>query len=128
MDNQESQVTSILQMAKGAFMERTDYELKKMVSNILDPNTKPDAKRVISIKITLLPDKQRQAVQVQVATHSTPAPVEPVGTTLMFAGDANGELVLKEIGEHAPGQMFLNGEEQEQPKIVALQKSLQAAE
>jgi len=60
----DDQRTSILQMAKGAFLERADYELDKMVSNILDPNTKPDAKRVISIKITLLPDKQRQAVQV----------------------------------------------------------------
>lgn len=31
--------TSILQMARGAIMERIDYEMAKVVDNILDPNT-----------------------------------------------------------------------------------------
>lgn len=37
--------TSILQMAKGAFLERADFEMKRVIDNILDPNTKPNAKK-----------------------------------------------------------------------------------
>ena len=38
--------TSILQMARGAIMERIDYEMAKVVDNILDPNTEATASRV----------------------------------------------------------------------------------
>lgn len=30
---------SILQMARGAIMERADYEMSRLLANILDPNT-----------------------------------------------------------------------------------------
>lgn len=36
---------SILQMARGAFQERVDLEMAKVIDNILDPNTKPAQKR-----------------------------------------------------------------------------------
>lgn len=39
---------SILQMARGAFIERVDYEMAKVIQNILDPNTKATAKRNIA--------------------------------------------------------------------------------
>lgn len=39
---------SIMQMARGAFEERVDYEMDKVIQNILDPNTKPTAKRNIA--------------------------------------------------------------------------------
>ena len=31
---------SIMRMARGAFEERVDYEMDKVIQNILDPNTK----------------------------------------------------------------------------------------
>lgn len=34
---------SILQMGRGAFAERADYEMRKVIDNILDPNTKATA-------------------------------------------------------------------------------------
>ena len=40
---------SILQMGRGAFAERADYEMRKVIDNILDPNTKATAKRKISV-------------------------------------------------------------------------------
>ena len=30
----------ILEMARGAFIERADYEMMRLVENIIDPNTK----------------------------------------------------------------------------------------
>ena len=34
---------SILQMARGAIMERADYEMSRLLANILDPNTSATA-------------------------------------------------------------------------------------
>ena len=122
----QNQYASLMEMAQGAFKERVDYELARVVENILDLNTNAVAKRKIQVNITLIPDKQRQAVQVQVDTTSKLAPVEPVGTTLMFQAAETGELCLLEVGAHVPGQMMLDGSEQEPSKIVALQRDLQA--
>lgn len=48
--------SSILQMARGAFQERVDYEMGRVVDNILDLNTKATAKRKITLTIELTPD------------------------------------------------------------------------
>ena len=37
---------SIIDMAHGAFKERADYEMAKILENILDPNTKAEKKRL----------------------------------------------------------------------------------
>ena len=42
---------SILQMARGAFQERVDLEMAKVIDNILDPNTKPTQKRKLTLTI-----------------------------------------------------------------------------
>lgn len=45
MDERTSK--SILEMCNGAFKERTDYEMSRLIENIMDPNTDPVAKRKI---------------------------------------------------------------------------------
>ena len=39
------QKKSILRMARGAIEETTDYEMARIMDNILDPNTSPTKKR-----------------------------------------------------------------------------------
>lgn len=46
--NEQNQRDSIMSMARGAFEERVDYEMDKVIQNILDPNTKATAKRKIT--------------------------------------------------------------------------------
>lgn len=46
---------SILEMSMGAILERVDYEMGKVMDNILDPNTKATAKRKISVTLELIP-------------------------------------------------------------------------
>lgn len=58
--------SSILQMARGAFQERVDYEMGRVVDNILDLNTKATAKRKITLTIELTPDDERQTISVAV--------------------------------------------------------------
>ena len=47
---------SILEMARGAFVERVDLEMAKVIDNILDANTKPTAKRKLTLTIEFQPD------------------------------------------------------------------------
>lgn len=57
--NEQNQRDSIMSMARGAFEERVDYEMDKVIQNILDPNTKATAKRKITLTIELTPDDER---------------------------------------------------------------------
>ena len=57
--NEQNQRDSIMSMARGAFEERVDYEMDKVIQNILDPNTKATAKRKITLTIELTPDAAR---------------------------------------------------------------------
>ena len=69
---------SIMRMARGAFEERVDYEMDKVIQNILDPNTKATAKRKITLTIELTPDDERRQIQVSVTAKSTLAATNPV--------------------------------------------------
>ena len=75
--NEQNQRDSIMSMARGAFEERVDYEMDKVIQNILDPNTKATA-------------------------------------------NGNGELVVAEMVPQVPGQMNMDGTQQEAPKLLKL--------
>ena len=111
---------SIMEMGRGAFLERVDYEVERVIENILDPNTSPTKARKITVTIEFKPDDERENINVNVTAKSILAPTNPVGTRLAFTNDRNGETVLAEMVPQIPGQMYLNGEEQEEPPILKL--------
>lgn len=74
---------SIMRMARGAFEERVDYEMDKVIQNIL-------------------------------------ASTNPVATSLYVTGDSNGELVVAEMVPQVPGQLNMDGTQQEAPKLLKL--------
>ena len=112
--------SSLLQMAKGAIQERVDYEVSRVVDNILDMNTEAKVKRKVVLTIVMVPDDDRQVVKIEASAKSTLAPVTPVGTSLVITADGNGEMMLAEIIPQVPGQISMTGEEQEAPKILKL--------
>lgn len=112
--------SSILQMACGAFQERVDYEMGRVVDNILDLNTKATAKRKITLTIELTPDDERQTISVAVQAKATLAPTNPVATALCITSDGNGEMVVAEMVPQIPGQINMDGTQQEAPKILKL--------
>ena len=112
--------SSLLQMAKGAIQERVDYEVSRVVDNILDMNTEAKVKRKVVLTIVMVPDDDRQVVKIEASAKSTLAPVTPVGTSLVITADGNGEMILAEIVPQVPGQMSLTGQEQEAPKILKI--------
>lgn len=117
--NEQNQRDSIMSMARGAFEERVDYEMDKVIQNILDPNTKATAKRKITLTIELTPDDERRTIGVQVTAKSTLAATNPVATALYVTSDGNGELVVAEMVPQVPGQMNMDGTQQEAPELLA---------
>jgi hypothetical protein len=111
---------SILRMAAGAIEEKVDYEVSRVIDNILDLNTKPDAKRKITVTLEFVPDAERKRIGLFVNAKSTLVPTSPVSTSMMITADSNGELVVAEMVPQIPGQLALDGHEQEQPKILRL--------
>lgn len=69
---------SIIDMARGAIKERVDYEMTRVVENILDPNTSATAARKITITLNLKPDDTRQNIAVSCVAKSTLAATNPV--------------------------------------------------
>lgn len=123
--NEQNQRDSIMSMARGAFEERVDYEMDKVIQNILDPNTKATAKRKITLTIELTPDDERRTIGVSVTAKSTLAATNPVATALYVTSDGNGELVVAEMVPQVPGQMNMDGTQLAKmiDKIVSLKET-----
>ncbi len=120
---QKYDTKSILQMAKGAFQERVDLEMSKIIENILDPNTKPTQKRKLTMTIEFAPDDSRTDIAVNVVVKSNLAPTVPARTSLYIAGDnSTGECQVVEMVPQIPGQVSLDGPEQEAPATLKIIK------
>lgn len=114
---------SILEMAGGAILERVDYEMGKVLDNILDPNTKPTGKRKITVTLELIPSADRKTIVTNTTAKCALVPTEPVTTSLFITSKAStGEMVVAEMVPQVPGQMGMDGGEQGAPKILKFQK------
>lgn len=109
---------SILEMARGAFLERTDYEMSRILENILDANTSATEKRKLTITLELKPDDDRQTIAVSCVAKSTLAPTNPVVTSLYVADDDN----VVEMVPQVPGQYGLDGTVQDAPPSLKIIK------
>lgn len=86
---------SILEMSMGAILERVDYEMGKVIDNILDPNTKPTGKRKITVGLELIPSADRKTITVQTTAKSTLVPTDPITTSLYITNQpGTGEMVV----------------------------------
>ncbi len=114
----ENQKKSILQMARGAIQERADYEMSRLLANILDANTSPTFKRKLTLTLELKPDDDRQIVTVSCTAKPTLAPTNPVVTSLYVA---DGENVVEMVPQ-IPGQYGIDGEVQDPPSTLKIIK------
>ena len=115
---------SIMEMANGGFLERVNYEMARVLANIMDPNTKATGKRRLTVTMELTPDDDRTMVSVSFTAKSTLVATNPVVTSLYITGDeSTGEVCAVEMVPQLPGQMRLDGTMQEPPaklKIVQI--------
>lgn len=115
---------SILEMSMGAILERVDYEMGRVLDNILDPNTKPTGKRKITISLELVPSADRRTITVLTTAKATLVPTDPVTTSLYITNQpSTGEMIVAEMVPQVPGQTALDGTEQAQPKILNFKRA-----
>ena len=80
-------------------------ELNEVLMNIMDPNTDPEKKREITIKISLTPNKERNRATTTISISSKTCPVAATETILFF-GVQNGVVCAQ---EHYANQLELPG-------------------
>ena len=115
----ERSTKSILEMARGAILERVDYEMAKILDNILDANTKATAKRKMTLTLTFPPDAERPTVAVRATAKTTLAPSNPAVPSLYLTGQ-EGSAQAVEMVPQVPGQTSLDLEEQEVPSELKI--------
>lgn len=114
---------SILEMSMGAILERVDYEMGKVLDNILDPNTKATGKRKITVGLELIPSADRKTITVQTTAKSVLVPTDPITTSLFITSQpGTGEMLVAEMVPQVPGQLGMDGGEQDCPKILKFKK------
>lgn len=100
---QEERLT-LASLCGGAVQEKVDRALEKVANNILDPNTDPKKKRVITLKITLKPDESDyEDVQVSADVSYTLAPELGIQTRFFVNKDLRSDKVT--VMEHKKGEI-----------------------
>lgn len=122
MNENEVNVKSILEMARGGIQEMVDYEMSKILKNIIDVNTKATDKRKLSVTLEFKPDDYRQTVDVAVQVKSTLAVTAPVHTGLMIHVGKDGVMATEMTGQ-IPGQTSLYESEQGPAPVLKIIKS-----
>lgn len=84
-------------LAGGAMAERINRELQKVAENVLDPNTKAEAVRTVTVSIKIKPNEARQIGSSDIDVKSSLAPAKGVPTQFVFDYDKEGKAVLNEL-------------------------------
>lgn len=81
----------------GAAEELFQDELAKVIKNINDPNTKADAKRTITLKVTLKPNENRSMCLSEISCDSKLATSRPFQTQIYVGVDGKGNALASEV-------------------------------
>ena len=82
----EKNAKSIVEMARGAILERINYEMARVMDNILDANTKPTAKRKLTVTLTFTPDDERATIARQCGSQNHPGANQSCGYLSVYRG------------------------------------------
>lgn len=91
----DEQFISLETLMEGAAVEKFQTELDAVLENILDPNTKPEAVREITLKLKIKPKENRKSADVSVLATSKLAPAIE-SKTVIFIGRKQNRAVAAE--------------------------------
>jgi hypothetical protein len=100
---------NIANIAGGALIEQVDVEIKRVLENIMDPNTETKKKRKITIVLEFECDDNRDVSDVKFVTKSVLAPQRAIVARIAFDKDAKGKIVAEELGRSmTKGQVWVD--------------------
>lgn len=105
--------------AGGALQEKFDDAMKKVLTNLMDPNTPWKNKRKIAIEVSFEQNEDRDDASVNVSVVTKLAPVKPIGTRMTIGRDLKTEEVFaEEYGSQCRGQMTMEDYQRQQEQVV----------
>lgn len=120
------QIKQLDELMDGALTERFNLEMERVLKNVYDPNTNPKQKRQIQIVIDITPNERRDAAEFKVDVKSKIASPIAIAQTCFLHQDDNGNVTATEITKEVPGQIDIDGNEQQLPKVVEFGKKEKA--
>lgn len=99
----ENETVSLETLKAGGVIQLFSDELDRVLANIMDPNTEPEAVREVTLKVKIKPDRDRATAAVQIIPSAKLAPAVALGTR-MFFGKKGGRFLA---WEHDPQQLQL---------------------
>lgn len=117
MPETEPTTLTVANIANGAAVELFEEELEHVLENMLDPNTDPKAKRVVTLKFTFVPNRDRDSADVKVEAASKLAPMHSGEGGIYMARQHGGKAVAV---AHHPEQLKMY-EEQKKAEVSAVQ-------
>ena len=112
----KEEVLNLANIGDGAAMEMFDLELRRILKNIMDPNTEPKAHREIVLKVKFRPDEERDLAAVDVAVSSKLAGSRAFLTRVIFGKDHRGRVEAREF-ETGQQSLFENN-----GKVIPMQQ------
>lgn len=110
-------------LAGGELAEKFEHAMKKVVANMMDPNTPYKNKRKISINLSLEQNENRDDVAIECTVNTTLAPVKSATTRMTIGKDLRtGELYAEEYGSGIRGQAKIQDYEDEKGNYAIEQK------
>lgn len=92
------QTLNIANIAGGALLEQADIEIKKVLENIMDPNTDANKKRKVTITLEFKPLPDDNLADISFTTKSVICPARAINTRIVFEKDVEGKIELEELG------------------------------
>jgi hypothetical protein len=89
---EEMQLVTLDTLAGGGAAELWEAEFRKLMDNVQDINTDPEAKRSVTLEVLVQPSKDREGAKVTVKVSSKLASFQPLSTNV-FIGRRDGQLV-----------------------------------
>lgn len=119
-------IINLTEFADGAFAEKVNIEILKVLENLADPNTDPKKARTVTVKITMKGDGNRDLANVSVSATSKLAPAKEIETKIILDRDAKGKVTGAELKSGVKGQTYIDNEgevsEDTGEKIISFKK------
>jgi FixJ family two-component response regulator len=107
----EIESMSIVTMKGGSVVEQFNEALQRALENIVDPNTKAKAKRTVNLRLTILPDEERELLGLVASVTTSMAPAAEIISRAWVAHTRDGVVAA----EHDPRQPGLDFDKPKKP-------------
>ena len=95
------------QLSGGAFSEKINKSIGRVLDNIADPNTDFKPKRKVTIDLTFQANEDRDFTEVLISTKEKLAPEKTAETRFIIDRNSDGQVIGGEFKKQVPGQRVM---------------------